>query len=333
MPIPEDMPFLAKLALEGLQHIDTDHCGQIVIVGDGHSNDRGKCLAETVSTFHDSRIEIALFSRLDRYVIRGMPSPHWLTVIYGTNHARYSYAFLHDSDAFFLESDCIERTYNYCRNRSEFATGVCARWDNFFKDIDYQIPGTWQMMFHVPWLRRHKPWMVRGRKVATPHGMNTFDTLLYPQYLDYGSGMIGIMANPPRYVHFNGTIVTYRAWKRANGRQVVDELCRLLLLSILENILPATNGKRMMPSVDELACGLNDSTRSIRYDTLDCARNYGEFREQMEDLCGSPIFAGERAETIHSLLIPFDSHFARIALKMGDKLEGPVRKFRQNGLA
>lgn len=90
MPIPEDMPFLAKLALEGLQHIDTDHCGQIVIVGDGHSNDRGKCLAETVSTFHDSRIEIALFSRLDRYVIRGMPSPHWLTVIYGTNLARYS---------------------------------------------------------------------------------------------------------------------------------------------------------------------------------------------------------------------------------------------------
>ena len=333
MPTPEDMPFLSRLTLEGLKYINTDNCGQFLIVGDGHSVDGGKLLAETVAQLHDSRIEIALFSRLDRIVIRPMPSPHWLTVIYGTNLARYAYAFLHDADAFFLDRDCIEQTFRYCIDNSVYTTGVNARWDPFFKGIGYQIPGTWQMMFSVPWLRRHKPWMVRGRKTATPHGKNTFDTLLYPQYLDYSSGKVGVMPTPPRYIHFNGTIVTYRAWKRANGRQVVDELFRLLLLSILEHILPATDGKRLLPSVDDLARGLTDSTRPIRYDTLDCARNYGEFRAQMEELCGSPIFAGERAETIPSLLIPFDAHFARIVLEMGDKMEGPVRKFRQNGLA
>jgi hypothetical protein len=333
IPIPEDMPFLARLALEGLKGIETEHCGQILVVGDGKSEDMGSLLAKSVSQFHDSRIEIVLFSSFHRWLVHRVDSPHWLTVIYGTNASRYAYAFLHDADAFFLNRSCIEDTYRYCVEGSYYTTGVDARWDPFFTDIGYQIPGTWQMMFDVNWLRQHKPWMVRGRTMDTPHGTNTFDTMLYPQYLDYSSGKIGVMADPPKYVHFNGTIVTYRAWKRANGRQVVDELFRLLLLSILERVVPSDDGRRLLPSIEELAYGLTDSSRPIRYDTLDCARNYGEFRGQIKELCESPVFAGERAEKIQSLLAPFDAHFAKVRSEIGDQLSGPVKKFRRNGLA
>ena len=56
MPTPEDMPFLSRLTLEGLKYINTDNCGQFLIVGDGHSVDGGKLLAETVAQLHDSRI-------------------------------------------------------------------------------------------------------------------------------------------------------------------------------------------------------------------------------------------------------------------------------------
>lgn len=333
MPMPEDMPFLLRLALEGLRHVGTDHCGQVIVVGDGWGSDRGEALRKVAGEFSDSRIEMAFFSRLDRAVVRRMPSPHWLTVIYGINRARHDYAFLHDSDAFFLERDCMERTYAYCRERSMYAIGVTARWDPFFEQIGYQIPGTWQMIFSALWLRTHKPWKVHGRQVATPHGPNIFDTLLYPQYLDYGTGRIGVMPDPPKYVHFNGTIVTYRTWRRAGGKPVVDELFRLLLLSLLEHVIPPADGKRLLPPVDELSHGLTDATCPIRYDTLDCARNYGEFRDQVKELCGSPIFAGERAHVIESLLRPFDEHFAKVTHELGDQLGGPVRKFRRSGLA
>ena len=333
IPIPEDMPFLALLAMEGLRSINTEHCGQIIIVGDGHGTDNGKVLRETVSQFNDPRIELVLFSNLDRSVIRRMTSPHWLTIVYGTNQSRCSYAFLHDSDAFFLENDCIERTYDYCKKNRLYTTGVNARWDNFFKTIGYQIPGTWQMMFSVPWLRGHKPWMVRGRRLATPHGVNEFDTLLYPQYLDYGSGKVGVMPNPPMYSHFNGTIVTYRAWRRVMEKPVVDELFRLLLLSILERVVPSTDSKRLLPDVDVLARGLKGADCLIRYDTKNCVRNYREFRDQMSELCRSPTFAGERTAAINSMLIPFDEHFAKIGLEIDDMQGESKRKLRRNGLA
>ena len=331
--MPEDMPFLVRLAIEGLRCIDTSNCKQFIVVGDGYGNDNCSAIKRELLRYAETSVELCELPFLHSMVARRISCPHPISVIFGASHSRCDFAFLHDADAFFLNRSCIEDTFEYCIRNEMDAVGVAARWDPFFQRLGYAIPGTWQMMFRTAWIRRHPPYRVIGRTEQTPHGMNTFDTLLYPQYLDYRSGKIGVMPNPPRYVHFNGTIVTYRAWKRANGRQVVDELFRLLLLSILEHILPATDGKRLLPSVDDLARGLTDSTRPIRYDTLDCARNYGEFRAQMEELCGSPIFAGERAETIHSLLIPFDAHFARIVLEMGDKMEGPVRKFRQNGLA
>src|SRR5690349_16778294 len=96
MPMPEDMPFLLRLAMEGLRQVDTTGCGQIVVIGDG----RGKGvsgLAEVLKEYDDPRIELASFSRRDRWVVNRMASPHWLTVIYGVNRARHKYAFLHDS--------------------------------------------------------------------------------------------------------------------------------------------------------------------------------------------------------------------------------------------
>lgn len=333
MPMPEDMPFLMRLAIEGLKCIDTSNCKQFIVVGDGYSNDHCSALKRELQRYGETSIGFCELPFLHRMVARRISCPHPISIIFGASINRCDFAFLHDADAFFLDRDSIESTFEYCTGNEMDVVGVTARWDPFFQRLGYAIPGTWQMMFRTAWLRDHPPFQVIGRKEQTPHGMNTFDTLLYPQYLDYGCGRIGVMPNPPRYVHFNGTIVTYRAWRRAKGRPVVDELFRLLLLSILEHILPATDGKRLMPRVDDLARGLKDSTNPIRYDTLDCVRNYAEFRDQIKELCRSPVFAGERAATIKSLLIPFDTHFARIVLELGDKLDSPVRKFRQNGLA
>jgi hypothetical protein len=333
MPIPEDMPFLAHLAIEGLIHINRMNCVQYIVVGDGYGKHGSSGLARTLKENSKFKVDLCELPLLHRMIARRIACPHPVSIILGTSRASTDFVFLHDADAFFLNPDCIEKTFEYCELNAMNAIGVTARWDPFFQRIGYQIPGTWQMMFRTSWLRSHPPFRVFGRTMDTPHGTNTFDTMLYPQYLDYASGKIGVMPVVPKFVHFNGTIVTYRAWKRANGRQVVDELFRLVLLSILERVVPSDDGRRLLPSTEELAYGLTDSSRPIRYDTLDCARNFGEFRSQMQELCESPVFAGERAEKIQSMLVPFDVHFAKVGSEIGDQFPSPVKKFRRNGLA
>lgn len=333
MPMPMDMPFLLRLALEGMKTVDTTNCRQIVVIGDGWADDGGAALREVVSESTDKRVELTIFSRLNTAVARRISCPHPLTVIQGVNVARCRHAFLHDADAFFIQPDCIERIYEYSRRNDVNAVGVTARWDPFFHDIGYTIPGTWQMMFSVPWLRTHPPYRIIGRAEQTPHGPNVFDTLLYPEYLDYGTGKVGVMPDPATYAHFNGTIVTYRAWRRARGTLVVDELFRLLLLGVLESVVPSHRGCRLLPTPEALAKGLTDAAQPVRYDTLDSARNYPEFRGQVREMCLSPLFAGDRSRLVDKLLAPFDEHFDRTAREMGDKLGGPTRKFRRHGLA
>ena len=67
-------------------------------------------------------------------------------------------------------------------------------------------------------------------------GPYEFDSMLYPMYLDAPSGTIGVMEPPPGLVHFNGTIVSYRFFRMGRGK--VDELFRLLLLAMLEDLIP-----------------------------------------------------------------------------------------------
>ena len=45
MPMPSDMPFLLRFALEGLRAMDTTHCNQIVVIPDGFSDDGAQALS------------------------------------------------------------------------------------------------------------------------------------------------------------------------------------------------------------------------------------------------------------------------------------------------
>ena len=122
LPSPMDMPFLLRYSLEGLRRIDTSHCRQILVVPDGWGDDGGKALREVVDACDDPRVEFVDLPALDLYVNRRSGSTngattHWMMTVNGTDRARCEYAFLHDSDAFFLEADGLERQFRECRER------------------------------------------------------------------------------------------------------------------------------------------------------------------------------------------------------------------------
>jgi hypothetical protein len=314
LPSPMDMPFLLRYALEGLAGVDTSHCRQILVVPDGWGDDRGEALRQVIRAFDDPRIELVGLTALDYLVVRLMgktgSAPHWLAIVNGTARARCEYISLHDSDAFFVEFGALERQYRECRDRGLYTLGVTPRWDPFFEQMGYTIPGTWEMMYSTRWARSRTPLALKGRSWPTPHGAYVFDTMLYPQFLDHPSGKVGIMTPPPRLVHFNGTIVTFRTYTDRGGEPVVDELFRILLLAILEDLLPAPNGVRVAPPVAALARGLDDPDAPVTYRSAGSDREYPTFRGMIADLCEAPIFRGARADRIRALIRPFDDFFA-----------------------
>jgi len=148
--------------------------------------------------------------------------------------------------------------------------------------------------------------------------------MLYPQFVDYPSGKVGILDPPPRLVHFSGAITTYRTFRSRVGHPVVDEYFRLLFLALLEDLLPSPDGPRVLPSVGELTRGLDDPSAPVTYGSRQATREYPIFREMVDDLCKSSIFQGPRADRISELMRPFDEHFqAQLATITEDRQDGP----------
>lgn len=315
LPSPMDMPFLLRYALEGLARIDTTHCRQILVVPDGWGDDRGEALGRIVAESRDPRVEMVTLRPIDTFMVRRTRPPggadtHWLQVVNGTTFTRCDYAFLHDADAFFLEPDGLERQYREGRDRGMYTLGVTPRWDPHFVQKGYAIPGTWELLYSTRWARSRPPSALKGGLRPTPDGLQEFDSMLHPQYLDYATGRVGVMETPPEFVHFNGTIFTYRAFRDRAGATVTDSLFRILLLALLEDQIPDPSGRRVVPPVEELARGLVDDSAGVSYRSDECARNYPTFRAMLTQMCGAPIFVGERAERIEELVRPFDRHFA-----------------------
>jgi hypothetical protein len=345
LPSPTDMPFLLRFALEGMRELDTHHCDQVVVIADGLGEGGGEGLRTVIADFADRRVELIGLPALAGMVVHGFGRrfleggstanwAHWATIVAGTARAKHEYIFLHDADAFFLEPGGLERQFRDCRDREMLTLGVTPRWDPYFKEIGYMIPGTWELMYSTRWARCRPPAGLKGGMRQAADGVREFDTMLHAQYLDYGSGRVGVMGSPPRFVHFSGTITTYRVFRDRSVGTVADELFRILLLAVLESLVPAKDGVRVVPRVEELSVGLTDPGAPVTYCFEAAPREYANFRAMVDEMCEAPVFAGERSDRIQQLLRPFDEHFAEaLAAYRGDGPAEPAQvRMRWHGL-
>src|SRR6185437_8640564 len=116
---------------------------------DGCGKDRAAALREVVDSCGDSRVEMAYLRPIAHWVVHGMRRSgggianwsHWAMIVEGINRTRCEHVFLHDADAFFIETDGIERQYRECLRTGMVTLGVTARWDPFFRQVGYSIPG------------------------------------------------------------------------------------------------------------------------------------------------------------------------------------------------
>ena len=321
LPVPGEMPFLARFALEGLRYIDTANCKQILVIPDAWGTVGEAGYRRVISQFDDPRIAMVSPQLIDYAMVRMLKlnaaDTHWLSCVNGTARTHCAYAFLHDSDAFHMEQGAIERQYRECRDRELYTLGVAYRQEECLLEIDYHIPATWELMYSVAWAFRHGPFVCKPGQRMTPHGEMQFDSMIQPQYRDYPSGKIMLMDMPPKFLHFGGLTTTFRLWqqwrRKPTSRQVADQWLRLLVLALLEELIPDPDGLRALPRVEELARGLGDPTAPVTYATVESAQCYPEFRARMETLCEIPIFQGARAARLRDLLRPFDEYYEKWA--------------------
>lgn len=329
IPAPMDMPFLTYLSLQGLHEVDLTHCREILVVPDGCASDGGKALAEAIQASHIPEARLLPVRRRNRATLSLFGHggiAHWLTIVDAIREAGTDLLYLHDADAFFTQPGLIESNYQMCKTQGLMSLGVTPRWDPKFKDLGIEVPGTWELMFSSTWARKWTPVDHKAGQHDTLAGPVFFDTMLYPQYRDHGSGLIKV-AGSDAFVHLSGTVVTYRKFLDFAGRNVGDELFRLLFLSLLNELSPRIASECKLPSVEELAMGLSDPARRVHYCFPDAAANYREFRETIRKLVATPLFA-PHAQEVARLLGPFDEHLLSPAASPG--LTTP--KLRSHGL-
>lgn len=309
--VPMDMPFLTYLSLQGLRGVDLTHCREILVVPDGCATDGGKALVEAIraSDIADVRLlPVRNRNRITLSLFGHSGIAHWMTIVEAVREAGTDLLYLHDADAFFTQNNLIESNYFICKNQGLMSLGVTARWDPQFKELGVKIPGTWELMFSSAWATKWSPIDHKAGQRGTPIGQTFFDTMLYPQYRDYESGLVKVVESDA-FVHLSGTVVTYRKFLDFSGRCVGDELFRLLFLSLLNEVSPQFVSECRLPSVEELSLGLCDSTRRVHYCFPEVVGNYLEFRETVRKLIKTSLFLPYE-KTIARLLTPFDEYFS-----------------------
>ncbi len=307
---PMDMPFLLELALRTIDSVDTTRCEEILIVPDGAMNDGGQLLKSVLAKRNDSRLRYITPPIYWRWVMPYVHN-HPAMMAIACEHAKCRYAFVHDLDAFLLESSTIESLFDEATERQMYAMGVTERWDSGFQKLGMSIPGTWELFFDTVWLKKWPRQMVFGRCERTEIGAIEFDSMLYPQYLDYCSGRIGVTRNEYRIVHFNGTVRSFRVFqqKKMTNQPVHDSLFRILLLSILETMTNHDGEHRLTPTIEFLSECLDRSRSEIVYNQEVNMRGYAEFRTMVDEMLQAPIFNRDNEAQIRSKIASFDAHF------------------------
>jgi hypothetical protein len=290
------------------------NCKGIMVISDGAASDQA--LRAIVAGNGDGRVRYVPLTRIDR-ILTNLPRSdgsanyrHFTQILRGVLASTTEAIYLHDADAFWLEEGGVESQYREFRERGMYTLGVTSRIDPMFKERGLDIPGTWELMFSNSWARKRRPVDMKGGWYPVPNDeWRWFDTLLYGQFMDYASGKVGVMANPPKLVHFYATITEYRSWQRAAGSQATDKLFSLLLLSVLAEALPSAQRDLPLPRPHELERGLRDAQAEVSYLGPSAADKYANFRRRIDALCSSPVFGNDVALRIRDLVAPFDEHF------------------------
>ncbi len=218
LPSPMDMPFLLRFALEGLDRIDTTNCARFSSFPTVGATTEGRRWHgwSPSATIHVSKWSIyartTTFSSVRR-ARRGVPTrigSRWST----EPRSRAAGTRSCTTRMRFFSKPTGSNGSTASVARGEWTRSASMPVGPVFHERGIHHPGNVGTDVFDPLGAEPPTGRAQGGMRPTPDGLREFDSMLHAQYLDCPSGRVGVMALPPRLVHFSGTIFTYRAFSR-----------------------------------------------------------------------------------------------------------------------
>jgi len=312
LTVPPDLPVFLRLAVDVCRRQDPTHRVETLVVPDTFDRAFAREVVAAAAAWPAGRVRLVQpgpFDRLVRRFLRKASLIHWLQLVVAARETRSTHAVLHDVDLFMLEPGFLRSLFETCRDGGYFCLGNEKPWQGaaFAKLPRFaHVVALWELMFDMRWLRAGPPAAMRPQNARLAEGVFWFETSLLAQARTTPGRVARHRA--ARLVHFGWVIGGYRKFQRSRGR-FKDNHFRLLLIRLLIAAFDPEGGPYLVPSLAELQRGLNDRGARVRYDDR-ARRNYPAFRQDLERLLRSDLFAAGSCEVIRSGLAAFDVAYA-----------------------
>jgi len=311
MPVPEDLPVFLDLALDVVEGQDRTHLAEILVVPDKPSarfRERFQRCARERSRLPLRLVELPIPDRWITHVTRNPHHNHWLQTMNGIKAAKTTHALLHDADLFIEDPGLLKSHYEACRDRGLSCLGVSPVWDDWYRESGYpHVVATWEMMCDVSWVRAFPPHQHRGHRGAVDGKVHVFDLTLLPQCLT-PADRIARSERDESFVHFNYVICSYR-WFQNSRDAYEDENFRVLLIRMLIDACDRSGWAYPVPSLPDLARGIQDPNARVTYRSGKTRAAYDEFRTKLDRLLAAAYFSPKQREVFRNAVAPFDAAF------------------------
>jgi hypothetical protein len=266
LPIPGDLPFFLKIALEVCALQAPHHLVETLVIPD-HLTSGLPNLLETWAKNYIGPVRLVNLQPLDQLLLQKLNHPHlnhWLQFIRAGMATRTTHALLHDADLFIIDPYFLKTHYETCIERHLACLGVSPIWDGWYQEQGFaHMVAIGEMIFEVAWLRSFAPWQHQAHENVLAGKRYVFDTALWPQ-CKTAPERIGVHQQKQIIIHFNYVIGTYRWFQQSHG-PYEDKWFRLLLIRLLIDAYDRSGWSYEVPPLEDLIKGLVDKSNRVTY--------------------------------------------------------------------
>lgn len=311
VPVPGDLPVFLELALQVLGTQRAQGRVETLVIPDVMTPAMEAVVARHRNDW-DGPLQLLPLPYPERVLLPRMQNParnHGVQLIAGVSSTRARYIVLHDADLFLLSPDLLDDRVALAGDEDLDVLGVDPVWDGWYAERGVHLAATWEMIARTDWLRSFPPSMHMGHDGEFDGEEHTFDTCLHPQAVSDPARRRVVRSED--VVHFNYVISTYRHFQRASGG-FVDDQFRLLLIRLFIDIFAQEDFDYGLPSLAELANGLQDPQAPVAYPPADptTRERYADFRAKLDRILDGPWTPPASRSALAEQLRAFDRHYA-----------------------
>lgn len=295
VPVPGDLPVMTRVALAILRQQSSGDRISTLVIPDQDSDDVATAVREAAPDWPGD-LQLVPLAPVERRLLTWLRDPgknHAAQLCRGVAATSATHVIFHDADLFLVDPGLHQSLWSTCASNGAAVCGLEEAWDGWFTERGRSLVATWELCCDVSWLRHFRPSQHFAHVAEADGEDHVFDTTLWPQWRTDPDKLLRLERNDD-FVHFNYVISTYRHYQRSSG-PFHDAEFRLLVLRVMMDLFGRPDDADVVPTLDELAVGLQDRSRRVFYLPADVAQ-YRLMRDRLQTILSGPWLPDRSAE-------------------------------------